>query len=92
MNEDLDHNDGRIQDAVCIKKERERHGERGKPIADGAIYKRREQSDPGKNDQTRVGGGHLWFPSYQQWAVRPASCAAARALRAAAPPLPCRLV
>jgi len=56
---DFDQNDGGIQDSICIKNERERHGERRKPIANGTIYKGRKQSDPGKNDQSGVKGRHL---------------------------------
>ena len=52
-------NDGGIQDTICIKKERERHGERRKPIANGAIYKGRKQGDPGKNDRSGIKGRHF---------------------------------
>src|SRR6266550_939767 len=54
VKEDFDHNDGGIQDSICIKNERERHGERRKPIAKGTIYKGRKQSDSGKNDRSGV--------------------------------------
>jgi hypothetical protein len=53
------HNDGGIEDAICIKKKRERHGERRKPIADGTIYKRRKQSDRCKYDQSGIKGRHF---------------------------------
>jgi len=59
INKDFDHNDGRIQDAICIKNERDWHGELRKPIAKGTIYKGRKQSDPGKNDHGGVKRRHL---------------------------------
>ena len=59
VEEDLDHDNGGIQDAICIKNQRERHRERRKPIADRAIYKGRKQGDPGKNDDSGVNGKHL---------------------------------
>src|SRR5215831_809084 len=39
VNEDFDHNDCGIQNAICIKNERDWHGERRKPVAKSTIYK-----------------------------------------------------
>src|SRR5262245_12722092 len=59
VKEDFDHNGGGIQDAIGIKNECERHGERRKSIADGTVYEGRKQSDRNKNDQCGVEGRHL---------------------------------
>ena len=41
VNEDFDHNQGGIQDAIRVENERDRHGERGKSVAERAIDKGR---------------------------------------------------
>ena len=61
INEDLDHDDGWIEDAICIKKEPERHGERRKAVTNGAIYKGGKQSDAGNNDQRGIKARHRRF-------------------------------
>ncbi len=52
---------GGIQDAICIENESHRHGERGKPIAEGAIYEGCKQSDPGENDHRSIKWRHRWL-------------------------------
>jgi len=59
VNEDFDHNDSGIQDAICIKNERDWHGQGRKPIAKVTIYKGCKQSDPGENDHGGVKRRHL---------------------------------
>src|SRR5204862_3086450 len=59
VNEDFEHNDSGIQDAICIKNERDWHGQGRKPIAKGTIYKGCKQTRPGKNDHGRVKRRHL---------------------------------
>jgi hypothetical protein len=55
----FDDDNRRIEDAIGVEDQRERHGEGRKPIAKSAIYSGREQSDAGKNDHSGVKGGHL---------------------------------
>ena len=59
VDEDFNHDDGGVQDTICIKHECNWHGERRKPVAEGAIHKGRKQSDPGKHDHGGVKRRHL---------------------------------
>src|SRR5205814_954460 len=65
VHEDFDQDQSRIEHAIGIEDESDRHGERRKPVAERTVYKRRKQGDPCKNDQCGVNWRHLWFLSYQ---------------------------
>ena len=59
VDENFDHHQGWVQDTISVENERDRHGERGKSVTKGAIYKGRKQSDRGKNDHSGVQRKHL---------------------------------
>src|SRR5712691_6875261 len=51
VDENLDENQRRVQNAVGIEKQPHRYGERGKSITDRAVDERREESHGDKNDR-----------------------------------------
>src|SRR4030095_3604136 len=59
VDEDFDHDHGGVQDATRVEDEGDRHGERGKPIAKGAVDEGRKQRDRGEDDHGGVERRHL---------------------------------
>src|SRR5271165_5144063 len=66
VNEDFDDNQCGVQDAITIENQCNWNGERGKPVAKGAIYEGRKQGDPCKNDYSSIKGKHLQFSEYRR--------------------------
>src|SRR5438046_8472443 len=62
VDENLDHHQGGIQDAVRVENECNRNGERGKSIAERAIDEGRQQGDRGKNEHCGIEGKHPSSP------------------------------
>ena len=59
VDEDLDQDHGGIEDAPGKEDEGDRHGERGKPIAKGAVDEGRKQRDSGEDHHGGVERGHF---------------------------------
>jgi hypothetical protein len=60
---DLDDDDRRIENAIGVKEERNRYGERRKPVAECAIDKGGKENDPGEHEHSAIEGGHLSQPN-----------------------------
>ena len=58
VDEDFDQNQSGIQNAIGIENERDRHGERRKPVPKGSVHKGGKESNSHEHDRADVKGGH----------------------------------